>query len=231
MTYTFTALAGASIFFSSMVASAQTKSYPLNSSQGIRLHNVVVEPATLEGKRGLRVTSAPDAGPGELNMLAVIEDTDFSNGVIEAEIAGAPAAGAGTGARGFVGIAFRVRPDLKTYDAFYLRPTNGRADDQERRNHSTQYISHPDWTWSRLRQETPSRYESYVDVVPNTWTKIRIDVRGDKARLYVNDSREPVLIVNDLKTSATGRGGVALWIGVSTVAHFRNVTVAPGTTP
>jgi hypothetical protein len=36
----------------------------------------------------------------------------------------------------FVGIAFRLQEDLQTYDAFYVRPTNGRADDQERRNHS-----------------------------------------------------------------------------------------------
>jgi hypothetical protein len=42
-------------------------------------------------------------------------------------------------ARGFAGIAFRVQPDLRTYDAFYLRPTNGRADDQVRRNHAAQY--------------------------------------------------------------------------------------------
>ena len=74
---------------------------------------------------------------GELNPLAVIQDLEFSSGVIEAEIAGEPGPGAAEGARGFVGIAFRMQKDAKTYDAFYLRPTNGRADDQVRRNHST----------------------------------------------------------------------------------------------
>jgi len=77
--------------------------------------------------------------------LVWIEGLDFSNGVIEAEIAGDLAPGAGGEGRGFVGIAFRVQENLKTYDAFYLRPTNGRADDQERRNHSAQYISLPEW--------------------------------------------------------------------------------------
>jgi hypothetical protein len=212
------------------VSSQQGKSYPLETAAGLRVQNVVAEPATLEGKKGVRVsfgTMAPEQQV-QVEPLAVIEGVEFSSGTIEAEIAGMPAPGAVGGARGFVGIAFRLQPDMKTYDAFYLRPTNGRADDQERRNHATQYISHPDWTWSRLRQETPSKYESYVDVVPNVWTRIKIEVAGDKARLYVNDNPQPVLIVNDVKSGAAARGGVALWIGPGTIAHFRNVRVTPG---
>ena len=209
-------------------ASAQTpQSYPLESATGLRLHNVTAEPATLEGKKGLRLTLAHGASPaGE--QLAVIEKLEFSSGVIEAEIAGAPAPGAAEGARGFVGIAFRLQPDDKTYDAFYLRPTNGRAEDQERRNHATQYISHPEWTWDRLRKETPSRYEAYVDVMPGSWTRVRIEVRGDRARLSVNGNEQPTLIVNDVKTGASAKGAVALWLGPGTVAHFRNLTVRTG---
>jgi hypothetical protein len=165
------------------------------------------------------------AGQPEIELLAPIDGLEFSNGVIEAEVAGAPAPGAGEGARGFVGIAYRLQQDNKTYDAFYLRPTNGRADDQERRNHATQYISHPEWPWFRLRRETPSRYESYVDLVPDTWTKIRIEVDGARARLYVHDQPQPALIVNDVKSGANGKGAIALWIGPGTVAHFRNLTV------
>jgi hypothetical protein len=160
-----------------------------------------------------------------LELLAWIEGLAFSNGVIEAEIAGAPAPGAGEGARGFVGIAFRLQKDNQTYDAFYLRPTNGRADDQERRNHATQYISHPEWPWFRLRKETPSKYESYVDLVPGEWTKIKIEVRGSQARLYVRDNEQPTLIVNDVKSGPHGKGAVALWLEPGTVAHFRNLTV------
>jgi hypothetical protein len=147
--------------------------------------------------------------------------------VIVAEIAGAPAPGAGEGARGFVGIAFRALPDLRTYDAFYLRPTNGRAEDQVRRNHSVQYISHPDWPWPRLRRETPERYESYVDLVPGAWTRVRIEVRGDRARLFVHGQEQPTLLVSDLKTGGQGRGAIALWIGPGTVAHFRDLRVTP----
>jgi hypothetical protein len=218
-------------------ASGQSRRFPLDSVAGLRLHNVTAEPATLDGKKGVRLTLSPDAmrrlaemtpeQRNQLEQLAVIEGVEFSNGVIEAEVAGTPAPGAGEGARGFVGIAFRLQPDLRTYDAFYLRPTNGRVEDQERRNHATQYISHPAWPWFRLRQESPSKYEAYVDLVPGAWTKIRIEVHGDRARLFVHDNPQPTLVVNDVKSGAAARGAVALWLGPGTIAHFRNLVVTP----
>ncbi len=102
-------------------ASAQAPmSYALESATGLQLHNVAAEPATLHGKKGLRLTLAPAAAPAQpdLEQLAVLDGLAFSNGVIEAEVAGEPAPGAGQGARGFVGIAFRLQADRKTYDAF-----------------------------------------------------------------------------------------------------------------
>jgi hypothetical protein len=210
--------------------------YTLGSPTGLRLHNVQAAPVTLAGKRGVRVSISDDAKrrlqqmptdeQAKFETFALIDGTDFGDGVIEAELAGEPAKDAGEGARGFVGVAFRVQPDLKTYDAFYLRPTNGRAEDQMRRNHSAQYISHPEWPWFRLRRETPERYESYVDLVPGEWTQIRIEVRGNTARLFVHGQAQPTLIVNDVKSGATARGGIALWLDGGTVAHFRNVRVS-----
>ena len=217
-------------------ASAQVQQFALESARGLRPHNVSVEPATLQGKRGIRVMLSDEAArrvaadpnaQAELEQLATIEGVVFSSGVIEAEIAGEPAPGASGGARGFVGIAFRLQDDERTYDAFYLRPTNGRADDQERRNHATQYISHPDWPWFRLRKESPSKYESYVDLVPGAWTRIRIEVRADRARLFVHGNEQPALVVNDVKSGANAKGAIALWLGPGTVAHFRNLTIRP----
>jgi hypothetical protein len=214
---------------------AAGQGYRLESARGLTLVDVQAEPVTFEGKRGLRVSLSPPAKarlaqatagqPVSPDQLAVIDGSDFGDGVIEAEIAGAPAPDAPPGARGFVGIAFRVKADLRTYDAFYLRPTNGRADDQLRRNHSAQYISHPDWPWYRLRDETPGKYESYVDLEPDRWTRIRIEVQGERARLFVHGQTQPTLIVNDLKTGAGGRGAVALWIDSGTIAHFRALRV------
>ena len=218
-----------------VATAAQATRYPLESVEGLRFHNLSAEPAVLQGKKGLRATISEETlrrierTQRDPQGLVWIEDLDFSNGVIEAEIAGALAPGATGEARGFVGVAFRVQEDLETYDAFYLRPTNGRADDQERRNHSAQYISLPQWPWSRLRKETPSKYEAYVDLVPGTWTKVKIEVRGEQARLYVHENEQPTLIVKDVKSGANGPGGVALWLEPGTVAHFRNLTVEPST--
>jgi hypothetical protein len=226
-------VAAALMLSAASIAWAQQGTYPLETIKGLTFVNASAEPATYEGKRGLRVTLSDEAqrnmrpDSGEVNPLAVIQDLEFSNGVIEAEIAGAPAPNAGEGARGFVGIAFRMQKDHRTYDAFYLRPTNGRADDQVRRNHSAQYISHPAWPWQRLRKETPEKYEAYVDLVPGAWTKVRIEVRGAQARLYVHDQSQPTLIVNDVKSGAQASGAIAFWVGPGTIAHVRNVVVKP----
>jgi hypothetical protein len=205
--------------------SAQPARYPLTSTASLRPHNVIAEPATFQGKKGLKVMASAESVPGG-EELVLITDLEFGDGVIEAEIAGDIRPGSAEGARGFVGIAFRVQNDLRTYDAFYLRPTNGRSDDQVRRNHAVQYVSQPEWTWSRLRQEFPAKYESYADLLPGTWTRVKIEVRADRARLYLHDMQQPTLIVNDLKSGAHAKGAIALWIGPGTVAYFRNLRVS-----
>ena len=77
---------------------------------------------------------------------------------------------------------------------------------------------HAWYEWSRLRKEAPGQYESYVDLVPGEWTKIKIEVSGVKARLFVNDSTQPVLVINDLK-HGDSEGAVALWIGLAWIIH------------
>ena len=186
------------------------------------LHNVTAKEVTWKGRQATQLLEAA-AINGE--AIAIIPNSDFQDGVIETEIAGLPRAGAEAGARGFIGIAFRVQGKGEKFECFYLRPTNGRADDQLRRNHSTQYISHPDWPWFRLRKEVPGVYESYTDLVPGEWTKIRIEVSGTKAKLFVNGAKQPCLIVNDLKHGVS-RGAVALWIGQGTEAYFGKVAIS-----
>ena len=83
----------------------------------------------------------------------------------------------------------------------------------------------PEYTWSRLRTEAPGKYESYVDLVPGEWTELKIEVSGVIARLYVNGSPQPVLVVNDLKRGDS-EGAVALWIGMGTEAYFAHLRVS-----
>ena len=194
--------------------------------------NVAATRVRYRGRDAIRVVAQPGpAAAGAVdNTIAIVRDAEFRDGTIEADIAGMPAAGADTSARGFVGIAFRVDSSGSRHAAFYLRPTNGRAPDQLRRNHSTQYISTPEYPWFRLRNEFPGVYESYVDLESGAWTSIRIEVHEGVARLFVNGSTQPVLIVNDMKNPpASGR--IALWIDSGTEAYFSRLRVTPAKSP
>ncbi len=171
------------------------------------------------------VTRGPGASEANRIDHLIVVDKDFHNGTIELEVAGQPAPGSSGGAHGFVGIAFRANPEEGNCDCFYLRPTNGRSADQERRNHSAQYISHPEYPWFRLRKETPSKYEAYVDLAPAEWTKVKVVVDGEKARLYGHGSDHSTLVVNDLKSGAEESGAVALWFEGSTVARYANLKI------
>ena len=183
-------------------------------------HNVKLESVDYLGKRAVKITEDGQVANGE--AYAVVKDAVFHNGTIEVELAGRPAAGANAAARGFVGMAFRLQKGQFEY--IYLRPTNGRADDQVRRNHSTQYSAHPDFSFAVARQQAPEKYESYVDLEPGAWTRYRITIEGTKARLYVNGTTQPCLIVNDLKLGDSS-GGVALWIGPGTEGYFMGLDV------
>lgn len=190
------------------------------SSRSVDALNVKVEDASYKGKKALHV-KATDAD----EEMAIIKDKSFENGTIEINVAGTRLPDADKDARAFIGLAFRVRhTDSVRYECFYIRPTNGRAEDQLRRNHSTQYISHPKYTWYKLRNENPGLYESYTDLVEGEWTKLKIEVKDNKARLYVNGASQPCLIVNDLKYGIS-TGSIALWVGPGTDGYFADLKI------
>ncbi len=186
-------------------------------------HKVKLESVDYLGKRAIKITEDGQVANGE--AYAVVKDIVFHNGSIDVELAGRPAGGATEGARGFIGIGFRLQNGRFEY--IYLRPTNGRADDQVRRKHSTQYSMHPDFSFAVSRQQAPEKYESYVDLEAGAWTHYRITVEGTKARLYVHGAAQPCLIVNDLKLGDSS-GGVALWIGPGSEGYFTGLDVKSG---
>ncbi len=181
---------------------------------------------TYKGKPATRLVDKAATGPlGQDGNggLALLKQAPFHNGTIEVQVAGQPASGSPEAARGFVGIAFRAQGTSK-YELIYLRPTNGRADDMLRRNHSVQYEAEPDWPWSRLRDQTPGVYESYADLEPGAWTSYKIVVKGLRAELYVNGAKQPCLIVKDLKLGDVS-GPIALWVGPGSEAWFADLKV------
>jgi hypothetical protein len=203
---------------------SNSSTFHLNSLSNLELINLKADIVSYRERSALRLMGLDMKGEEE--SIAILPDSNFKNGMIEAEVAGSPRADAPGFARGFVGIAFHVEPHGKRFENFFVRPSNGRAEDQLRRNHSMQYCSHPDYPWYRLREESPGVYESYTDLIVGAWTKIKIAVTGVRALLYVNEAEQPCLIVNDLKLGET-QGRIALWVGAGTEAHFSKLAVTP----
>ena len=203
--------------------SSDKKEFQLDSIEGLELINVKEEVVNHKDKTGIQITKTDGEIKGE--TLVIISGINFKNGTISVELTGELAPDADPNMRGFVGVAFRVNPeDYSQYECIYLRPTNARADNQLRRNHSVQYISHPEYPWYRLREESPGLYETYVDLEPGEWTKVKIEVSDQMAKLYVHDADQPCLLVNDLKKGIS-EGKIALWLHSSTLARFRNLVV------
>jgi hypothetical protein len=210
-------------FAAAIKAPPAARRIAVETGEGLEFVHLVPKTVDYKGQKALQLVAAANTG----QSLALLKDLEFKDGTIEVDLAGLPGPGASDTARGFIGVAFRSAPHATAFDCFYLRPTNGRADDQLRRNHATQYVSEPDYPWERLRTQSPGVYESYVDLETGAWTHVRIEVSGVHARLFVNGAAQPALIVNDLKRGVTS-GAIGLWIGPGTEAYFRNLHV---TTP
>ncbi|MGE0128373.1 MAG: family 16 glycoside hydrolase [Blastocatellales bacterium] len=167
------------------------------------------------GKRAIRFDEKTGQG------FAWIEGSDFTNGVIEIDIKGKNVL-----QRSFVGVAFRG-VDEKTHDAVYFRPFNFKSEDPVRRIHAVQYVSHPNWTWNKLRQERNGVYEKAVNPVPDPdgWFHARIVIANRKVSVYVNDAKEPSLVVDELTDRR--RGWVGLWVGEGSGGMFANLKIIP----
>src|SRR5215510_196363 len=201
----------------------------LSDASQVRPRNVTVEAVRYGGSEALEVRQSGPYRGFDTDTFAFVPGLDFHDGTIEVDVAGSLLADAPRDARGFIGTAFRIDAESGGFasEGFYIRPTNGRAEDQVRRNRSTQYFSYPGYDFDRLRREAPGRYESYVDLAPGEWTHLRIEVSGAAAQLSVGGAAHPALIVRDLKRGADAHGTVGLFVGVGTDGHFRNLSVRP----
>jgi hypothetical protein len=211
------------VCLSAFVASAQQ--IPLSELTKAKLKSATAEVVTYRGSPALKLNSKvpKDAGYAPGGPLVILDKVRLRDGAIDVDVAGAPAKGAPEDAMGFIGVAFRVQQDSR-FEIIYLRPTNSHADDQLRRNHTTQYSSDPEWPWDRLRKESPGVYESWVDMETGKWTHMRIVVHGKDASLYVNHAANPCLVVHDLKLGDV-EGAVGLWMGQDTEGYFRNLSI------
>jgi hypothetical protein len=181
------------------------------------------EVVVYRGQRAVHLQSRIGHEADDDSLLAIVPSSEFKDGTIELDVAGTPIPQV-PNARGFIGVAFRVQAHPDSFECLYIRPTNSRCDDQQRRNHSVQYTSAPMYSFRRLRAESPETYEAYADMETGAWTHLKVEVAGTKARLYVNHATQPTLVVNDLKLGDT-HGAIALWSHTFTDGYFANLRV------
>jgi Domain of Unknown Function (DUF1080) len=187
----------------------------LAEGKGLKVFNRSLSVLSDGAKKGVRLSESPGDG------VAYLEGVEFANGAIEIDIRGKDVQ-----QQSFVGVVFHGL-DEKTYDAVYFRPFNFKAEDPARRLRAVQYISHPTYTWNKLRTEHPGKYEQPVNPVPdpNGWFHARIVVASPKVSVFVNDAKEPSLVVEQL--SDRKKGLVGLWVGNTAGGDFANFKIVP----
>lgn len=154
-----------------------------------------------------------------------LEGVDFTEGTLECEILGKSAPRGSN----FLGLAFHGANDT-TYDCVYFRPFNFRAENPENAAHAVQYISHPQWTWQKLRSEKTGQYEKPIVPAPDgdAWFRAKIVVDGRKISVFVNDAAQPSLVVEKLNERTSGRVGI--WGGdAGEGGYFANLKITPRT--
>jgi len=187
----------------------------LAEGKGFQVFNRTVSGLNDGAKKGVRLSE--NSG----DSVAYLKRIEFTDSTIEFD-----GKGKDVQQQSFVGVAFHG-VDGTTYDAIYFRPFNFRAEDPARRSHGVQYISHPTYTWQKLRAEQPGKYEQAVNPVPdpNGWFHARVVVASPKVSVFVGDAKEPSLVVNQL--SDRKKGLVGLWVGNTSGGDFANLKIVP----
>jgi hypothetical protein len=177
------------------------------------------------GKKAIKVVKDAKVKAFDEPTFVKIKGIDLKDGTIEVKVLSRLLKEAPEFARGFIGITFRINEGNSKFESIYIRPTNGRAENQVRRNHSIQYFAYPDYKFDRLRKEFPEAYEAYADMGLNEWIKMKIVVKGKQAKLFLNDNTHPSLIVNDLKHGEGTSGAIGLWVETGTEGYFTDLKI------
>lgn len=149
------------------------------------------------GRRSLYLTSG----------YAFLKDVTLENGVIEVDIA-AP------NTPSFLGIVFHAA-GTGDHEIVYFRPHKSGLED------AVQYT--PAWNGSACWQlYSGPGFTAATEIPKEKWVHARIEISGLGARVFFNNSDQPVLVVEDLKRG-NGPGSIGLW-GSATGGHFANFT-------
>ena len=144
----------------------------------------------------------------------------FKNGKIEIEMRGKDVF-----QRSFIGIAFHGLND-SVYDAVYCRPFNFFARDSVRRVHAIQYVSHPGFTWEKLRNERNAVFEKQIihPPDPNGWFTLKLEITDSIVKAFIDDNEIASLVVKKLNNRQSGKTG--FFTGDSSDGDFKKVKLS-----
>ena len=206
------------------------------NNQEFELRNVTGSIIKFQGKKVLKIERDLKAIPFDVNRLEATVDEphyarlvgleDFENGTIEVKMYSqlqnpAPY----PGIAGFIGVFFRVQENDSAFESIYLRPKVGRVNNQMFRNHAVQYFSYPHAKFETLRKNYPAgSYEGSAPVALNEWIKMRIEVNGETAEMFINDMKYSSFIV-DKMLGKSKKGYVGLYVDIGTIGYFKDLKI------
>jgi hypothetical protein len=220
------ALAMLLIYSSASIAAEEVTAPELakiNDAKRWQTINAICDTSLEGGKTVVRLRPTGQAKTPSDVAVALVEGVKFTEGTLEIDLKGK-----GPYEASFLGLAFNV-VDGKTFEAVYFRPFNfvrdGASEGQTFRSHAIQYVAWPDHTWEKLRKGNPGVYESTVNPVPDPsgWFHVRIEVTKLKVKVWVNDGKQPCLVVDRL--GSHDKGKVGLWVD-SKEGSFRSLRIA-----
>lgn len=214
------AVLAAATFASPQEQSIQPDLSHIKDAKAWHVINADVEASLKDGKPVVRMKpKGKSATPSDIGM-ALLEGFDFAEGTIELDLKGK-----GKQEASFVGVAFHAI-DGSTFESVYFRPFNFLRDPPTFRTHAVQYVCWPEYTWEKLRKSKPGVYESTVKPVPDPagWFHARIEVDKQKVRVWVDDGKEPCLVVDRLTIRNSGR--IGLWVD-SKDGSFKSLRILP----
>jgi sugar lactone lactonase YvrE len=142
-----------------------------------------------------------------LSGTAILPDVEFENGVIEVDLA------VGEG-RSYPGIVFRVQSHAD-YERFYIRPHRaGLYPD------ALQYtpIFNQVAGWQLYNG---SGYTAAAEIPKNEWIRVRMEVKGSQATVYLGNAGMPALEITQLKHGVS-RGSIGVLGPKDASACFSN---------
>ncbi|MHC5065797.1 MAG: hypothetical protein ACYTG5_17675 [Planctomycetota bacterium] len=126
--------------------------------------------------------------------MARLDETEFTNGVIEFKISFGPA-------RGFSGVAWRIQSS-GNYEDFYLRPHQSGNPDACQYTPVFNGLS----GWQLYHGEGYSKALTHAF---DRWMQVRLVVAGSRAEVFIDDMSKPALHFPELKREVAA-GGIAL---------------------